>query len=64
MWEEGVRIYGTPGVHNNFPGFRLNKIYPEEMLESEVERTQLSNSIRMQLSWLITPCSLRVILTY
>ena len=19
MWEEGVRIYGTPGVHNNFP---------------------------------------------
>ena len=19
MWEEGARIYGTPGVHNNFP---------------------------------------------
>ena len=19
MWEEGVRIYGTPGVPNNFP---------------------------------------------
>ena len=19
MWEEGVRIYGTPGVYNNFP---------------------------------------------
>ena len=19
MWEEGVRIYGTSGVHNNFP---------------------------------------------
>ena len=19
MWEEGVYIYGTPGVHNNFP---------------------------------------------
>ena len=19
MWEERVRIYGTPGVHNNFP---------------------------------------------
>ena len=22
MWEEGVRIYGTPGVHNNFPNQR------------------------------------------
>ena len=21
MWEEGVRIYGTPGVPNNFPDF-------------------------------------------
>ena len=19
IWEEGARIYGTPGVHNNFP---------------------------------------------
>ena len=19
MWEEGARIYGTPGVYNNFP---------------------------------------------
>ena len=19
MWEEGAHIYGTPGVHNNFP---------------------------------------------
>ena len=19
MWEDGARIYGTPGVHNNFP---------------------------------------------
>ena len=19
MWEEGARIYSTPGVHNNFP---------------------------------------------
>ena len=21
MWEEGERIYGIPGVHNNFPIF-------------------------------------------
>ena len=21
MWEEGIRIYGTPGVYNNFPSF-------------------------------------------
>ena len=21
MWEEGVRIYGTPGVPNNFPSW-------------------------------------------
>ena len=20
MWEEGIHIYGTPGVPNNFPG--------------------------------------------
>ena len=26
MWEEGVRIYGTPGVHNNFPLFSLIEI--------------------------------------
>ena len=19
MWDKGVRIYGTPGVHNNYP---------------------------------------------
>ena len=24
MWEEGVRIYGTPGVPNNFPCFGLS----------------------------------------
>jgi len=36
--------------HVMIEGFRLNKIYPDEMLESEEERTQLSNSIRMQLS--------------
>ena len=24
MWEEGAHIYGTPGVHNNFPcNYRL-----------------------------------------
>ena len=22
MWEEGARIYGIPGVHNNFPWSR------------------------------------------
>ena len=22
MWEEGTCIYGTPGVHNNFPPLR------------------------------------------
>ena len=21
MWEEGARIYGTPGVYNNFPSY-------------------------------------------
>ena len=29
MWEEGARIYGTPGVHNNFPPqiiFSMSKV--------------------------------------
>ena len=25
MWEEGARIYGTPGVHNNFPSQRARE---------------------------------------
>ena len=24
MWKEGVRIYDTPGVSNNFPNFLKN----------------------------------------
>ena len=24
MWEEGVRIYDTPRVHNNFPAFAVH----------------------------------------
>ena len=27
MWEEETRIYGTPGVPNNFPKFRTNHWY-------------------------------------
>ena len=27
MWEDGVRIYGIPGVHNNFPLKLRNKIF-------------------------------------
>ena len=23
IWEEGVRIYGTPGVHNNFSNIKM-----------------------------------------
>ena len=26
MWKEGVRIYGIPGVHNNFPVWNCNQI--------------------------------------
>ena len=26
MWEEGVRIYGTPGVHNHFPWMENAKV--------------------------------------
>ena len=27
MWDEGVCIYGTPGVHNNFPlTWKIKKI--------------------------------------
>ena len=26
MWEEGVRIYGTPGVSNNFLTNNMDKI--------------------------------------
>ena len=31
MWEEGVRIYGTPGVPNNFP-YLSNKEIPISLL--------------------------------
>ena len=24
MWEEGVRIYGTPKIHNNFPFYTFS----------------------------------------
>ena len=24
MWEDEIYIYGTPGVHNNFPGKKYN----------------------------------------
>ena len=25
MWDDGVRIYGTPEVHNNFPTYTPKK---------------------------------------
>ena len=30
MWEEGARIYGTPGVYNNFPDLRLENIHTKK----------------------------------
>ena len=26
MWEEGVLIYGTPGVYNNFPDIQAQNL--------------------------------------
>ena len=51
MWEEGVRIYGTPGVHNNFPDnkifFQLNylKFIYLDLLYIEVKNLRLLISI-------------------
>ena len=37
MWEEGVRIYGTPGVSNNFPiAMYLKFTFPPFMGEEGV----------------------------
>ena len=30
MWEEGIRIYGTPGVYNNFPNLEHIKMRERE----------------------------------
>ena len=37
MWEEGAHIYGTPGVHNNFP-FRamINNPFKESFYEKKI----------------------------
>ena len=37
MWEEWVCIYGTPGVHNNFPENRELEHFPSERNTSEGE---------------------------
>ena len=37
MWEEGVRIYGTPGVPNNFP---LNIAYIKYFLNEKKKKVK------------------------
>ena len=41
MWEEGARIYGTPGVYNNFPDLRLENIHTKK---KSFETTQWNKS--------------------
>ena len=48
MWEEGVRIYGTPGIHNNFPllrGYVMNIMIDLNKLESSINNTAVENNI-------------------
>ena len=37
MWEEGVRIYGTLGVPNNFPEFALEIGVNQAVLDGDSE---------------------------
>ena len=38
MWEEGVRIYGTPGVPNNFPHSYEFMIFSKKKKKKEFMR--------------------------
>ena len=40
MWEEGARIYGTPGVHNNSPH---NIIFHVAKVKSDIAFDSIKN---------------------
>ena len=44
MWEEGARIYGTPGVYNNFPDLWLENIHTKKKKKKSFETTQWNKS--------------------
>ena len=50
MWEEGVRIYGTPGVPNNFPNLVLLAFL--KFKESrEVDKSNISLTITLLVNY-------------
>ena len=37
MWDDGVRIYGTSGVHNNFPIYTPNKKKKKDKISHPID---------------------------
>ena len=48
MWENGVRIYGTPGVPNNFPKFRnMKAMYVSGEYDDIFWKSNLPHNLKM-----------------
>ena len=80
MWEEGARIYGTPGVHNNFPydymlyrshfnscAVRINEKFiwrRRKKLKKTNKQTTTTKKVHMPTSLVYTSLGLTILLSF
>ena len=77
MWEERARIYGTPGVHNNFPydymlyrshfnscAVRINEKFIWKKKKNKQTTTTTTKKVHMPTSLVYTSLGLTILLSF